>query len=240
MKVIEKIKKEANDKVKGVVFSKLSRLITLAVHEGGNIPDPSHNFKLRLIIDKAKSLNMPKENIQRAIEKANKDNKNVLREVMYEGFAPHGVALMIHATTDNPNRTVNEIKNCIEQHGGKLGTQGSVSYLFTKCGMVEFDKGENTEEDIFTFAQSLNAIDMDKSESIYYVYIPFELFGKIKEHLEKVRPKLSEVIYKPNLNISVSTHDQISQVLGVMEAVEGLDDVHGVFSNIDIPDSFHI
>ena len=133
-----KAEKEVTDKARGVVFAKLSRLITLAVVEGGNEGNPDHNFKLRLTIDKARASNMPKENIQRAIEKGIGSDKHFLKEVMYEGFAPTELPLWAHATTDNPNRTVSEIKNCFEQHGGKLGSQHSVAYLFQHCAKATF------------------------------------------------------------------------------------------------------
>lgn len=229
-----KRKKEVTDKVRGVVFAKLSRLITLAVVEGGNEGNPDHNFKLRLTIDKARAVNMPKENIQRAIEKGSGRDKHFLKEMMYEGFAPHGVALMIHATTDNPNRTVSEIKNCIEQHGGKLGSQHSVAYLFQHCALVTFDLIGNKEEDVFEFAQSLEAVDIDKDDSSYYVYIPFELFGRIKEHLEKVKPKTTEIDFKPQTLISLTKEEDVRQVLTLIDILEELDDVHQVYSNLEL------
>lgn len=232
-----KRKKEANDKVKGAAFSKMSRLITLAVIEGGNMPDPDHNFKLRLAIDKARSLNMPKENIARAIDKGKGAGKDFIKEIMYEGFAPHGVALMIQATSDNPNRTVSEIKNTVEQHNGKMGHQGSVSYLFQKCTLVEIDAKENREEDILNFAEALNAIDIDQSPDTYYVYIPFELFGKVKDHMEKVKPKSTEIDYKPTTSITIADEKQLKSVITLIEALEELDDVHRVFFNLDMPDT---
>lgn len=229
-----KRKKEVTDKARGAVFAKLSRLITLAVVEGGHEGNPAHNFKLRLTIDKARSANMPKENIQRAIEKGTGSDKHFLKEVIYEGFAPHGVAILIHATTDNPNRTVSEIKNCFEQHGGKLGSQHSVAYLFQHCAKVAFDLVGNKEEDVFEFAQSLKALDFDEDETSYYAYIPFELFGRIKEHLEKVKPRSTEIFFKPQTIISLTKEEEVKQVLGLIEALEELDDVHEVFSNLEL------
>lgn len=125
-----KHKKAANDQQRAKIFSKLSKLITSAVVEGGGFSDPNINVKLRLAIDKAKIANMPKENIARAVEKGSGPDRLHLKEVIYEAFAPHGVALVIHATTDNSNRTVSELRSTIEKAGGKLGVQGSVSYLF--------------------------------------------------------------------------------------------------------------
>lgn len=232
-----KRKKAANDKVKGATFAKLSRIITLAVVEGGGLPDPNHNFKLRLAIDKARSYNMPRDNIQRAIDRASGPEKNQLKEVIYEGFAPYGVALLLQATTDNANRTVNEIKNHLEKNGGKLGSQGSVSYIFRKCGLIIFEKLQSEEDAIFAFAEAMDAIDIDTVESSYYVYIPFEFFGKINNHLGSLKPHLTEIDYKPTNLVSVATHDQVRQILSLVDSLEALDDVHKVFSNLEIPDS---
>ena len=125
-----KHKKAANDQQRAKIFSKISKLITSAVIEGGGFSDPNINVKLRLAIDKAKNANMPKDNIARAIEKGSGPDRVHLKEVLYEGFGPHGVALVVHATTDNSNRTVVEVRSVIEKAGGKLCVQGSVAYLF--------------------------------------------------------------------------------------------------------------
>ncbi|MEK7071233.1 MAG: YebC/PmpR family DNA-binding transcriptional regulator, partial [Patescibacteria group bacterium] len=109
-------------------------MITISVIEGGGFADPEINIKLRMAVEKAKAANMPKDNIARAIEKAAGPEKNQLKEVVYEGFGPEGMALIIVATTDNPNRTISEVRNTLEKMGGKLGSQGSVAYLFHKCG----------------------------------------------------------------------------------------------------------
>lgn len=125
-----KHKKAANDQQRAKIFSKISKLITSAVIEGGGFSDPNINVKLRLAIEKAKGANMPKDNIARAIEKGSGPDRVNLKEVIYEGFGPHGVALVIHATSDNTTRTVNEVRTVIDKEGGKLGVQGAVSYLF--------------------------------------------------------------------------------------------------------------
>ncbi len=235
-----KRKKEANDKVKGAAFAKLSRIITLAVVEGGNIPDPEHNFKLRLAIDKARSLNMPKENIARAIEKAKGADKNLIREIMYEGFAPYGVAMLVHTTSDNANRTVSEVKNLIEMHGGKMGGQGSVSYLFQKCGLVEFEAQENTEDRVMAFAEAMNAFDIDRVGDTYYVYVPFDSFGRIKDSLEGMKAKSTEIDYRPTTTVMIEDDKNARRILAIIEALEELDDVQRVFSNLEVPDSFDV
>lgn len=224
-----KRKKEANDKVKGAVFAKLSHIITIAVMEGGGIGDPEHNFKLRLAVDKARSLNMPKDNIQRAIDKAMGSGKNQLKEIIYEGFAPHGVSLMIQTTSDNQNRTVSEVKNRLEQRGGKLGSQGSVSYMFQKCVSVTFDKAISSEEAVFKFAGDLEATDIDEDEASYTVYVPFTSFGKIKDHLAGVSPTATEIEYKPTTLVSAPDEKAVREILALAEAVEELDDVQRVF-----------
>ena len=232
-----KRKKEANDKARGAVFAKLSHLITIAVAEGGGLGDPDHNFKLRLAVDKARNLNMPKDNIQRAIDKALGSDKNMIREVIYEAFASQGVALMIQATTDSPNRTVSGIKNVLERNNGKLGSQGSVSYLFQKCVAVVFDKPATAEDSVFTFASKLDAIDIDEDKASYTVYVPFDHFGKIKEHLDGLSPQSTEVEYRPNSLIKVSDDKTAKSILQLAEALESLEDVHRVFFNLDIPES---
>lgn len=232
-----KRKKEANDKARGAVFAKLSHLITLAVVEGGGLGDPDHNFKLRLAVDKARVLNMPKDNIQRAIDKATGSDKNSIKEIMYEGFGPGGVALMMQATTDNPNRTVSEVKNTLERSGGKLGIQGSVSYLFQKCVAVEFDKNTTGEEAVFNFAGALDATDIDDDKASYIVYVPFGNFGKIKNHLEKLAPVSTEIEYKPISLITVPDEKTVRAILQLAESLEDLDDVHRVFFNLDVPEA---
>lgn len=174
-----KREKQAKDKQKGNIFSKLSRLITLAVIEGGGITDPENNIKLRLAIEKAKNLNLPKENIERAIEKGTGPESQELKEVVYEAFGPEGVSLIILATTDNMNRTLSEIRNVLELHGGKLGTQGSVLHLFKKSGLSTFE-------------------------------------------------------VMPYASVEISDKDVVKRVLGLVDAIENLDDVQKVFSNLKV------
>src|SRR3989338_2184136 len=131
-----KRQKGASDIRRGQTFTKLSNAITLAVKEGGGVDDPDQNFKLRLIIEKARSLNMPKENIERATKRASGKEASNVSEVMYEGFGPEGVAIIVEAVTDNKLRTTSEVKNIIDKSGGTFGKQGSVSYQFEKMGQI--------------------------------------------------------------------------------------------------------
>lgn len=227
-----KHRKEANDKMKGVIFAKLSRLITLAVIEGGSIPDPNTNFKLRFIIEKARSANMPKENIERAIEKGHGPNKSQLKECVYEAFGPYGVAMIITASSDNPTRTVNEIKSKLEQCQAKLATQGSVMYLFKKVGVIVFDKLANKEDDIFEFAQSVNALDLIDKEASYIIYVSFEELGKVKEKIGNLVSTSFDIEYKPDVYKELKEVTEIQKVRLIIENIEQLDDVHAVYTNI--------
>ncbi len=222
-----KRKKEANDKVKGSVFSKMSRLITLAVLEGGGITDPEHNVKLRLAIEKAKQSNMPKDNISRAIEKGIGPNKELLKEVVYEVFAPGGTALLILATTDNPNRTLPEVRNVLERRGAKIGNQGSVSYLFQKCGMIVLKKEAAPEDKLLQFSEEAGALDIDQDSENYYVYIPFEKIGKVQG---------AEIDFRPLTKVKIEDETKAANMLSLIEALEELDDVQKVFGNFDIPE----
>ena len=115
-----------------------------------------------------------------------------------------------------------------------MGSQHSVAYLFQHCAKATFDLVGNKEEDVFEFAQSLKAIDFDEDETSFYVYIPFELFGRIKEHLEKVKPRSTEIFFKPQTLVSLSKEENAKQVLGLIDALDELDDVHEVFSNLEL------
>lgn len=224
-----KRKKGVKDQQRGKIFSKLARLITLSVLEGGGTTDPASNVKLRMAIEKAKSENMPKENINRAIERGVGPQKAQLQEVFYEGFGPAGTAYMIQVTTDNANRTISEVRTTLERYGGKLGNQGSVSYLFKKCASVVFDKSEKSEEEIFSFAEKVSAFDMEEDSSAVTVYFPFENLGKIEG---------GELDFKPLSTVKIQSESEAKKILVLMEALENLDEVLKVFSNFDIQEEF--
>ncbi len=229
-----KNKKAANDKVKGIVFAKISRMITLSVVEGGGITNPDANFKLRLAIDKAHAANMPKENIQRAIEKGHGPDSSKLKEVVYEAFGPHGIAYMIQCATDNPTRTHNEVRGVIEKRGGKMGNQGSVGYLFKKCAVMQFDLANSSEDVIFDFGQAIQAYDIDEGEGTLTVYFPFDQFGKAKVALgDSLHPTLFDVEYKSMTKVHVSSEAEAKHIIELAEAIEELTDVHSVFSNLE-------
>lgn len=227
-----KRKKEANDKLKGNIFSKLSRLITIAVLEGGGITNPENNVKLRLAIERAHASNMPKENIKRAIEKGVGPDKSQMREVVYEAFAPYGVSLIILAHTDNQNRTLSEIRNILEKHGGKLGNIGSVSYLFTKCGLIVVDKKTVNQDKVFELADQIEALDLTEDEFKYNIYIPYVKLGHIKEVFKDIKYDSAEIDFKPQNPIVLEDEDKLKKILLLIEDLEALDDVQKVFTNL--------
>jgi YebC/PmpR family DNA-binding regulatory protein len=226
-----KRKKEAQDKIRGNVFSKLSRIITLAVIEGGGIGDPQRNVKLRLAVEKAKQANMPKDNIQRAIERGAGPSKDQLKEMVYEAFAPGGVSLLILASTDNPNRTLSEIRTVLDKNGGKIGAQGAVSYLFEKCGLVVIEKNNINEEKAFQLADELKAIDFQSDDVDYSIYIPFEQIGRAREIFKEYNLKELETIYRPKMKVNVD-EERMALIENLIVNLESLDDVHKVFSNL--------
>lgn len=233
-----KHKKAAKDAQKGKIFTKLSRVITVAVLEGGGIPDPDKNVKLRLAIEKAREASMPKENIQRAIEKGHGPDKATLKEYVYEGFGPEGTALMILVTTDNSNRSISEVRNMLDRQGGKMGSQGSVSYLFQKCGYVVFEKAKNTEDKIYEFADAIASFDIEEDADSWTVYFPFESLGKVSGLLGGLIPATqAELDYKPLTKVMISDEKKARRILEIVEHLEELDDVQKVYGNFDLPEA---
>ncbi len=218
-----KRKKGITDQKKGLVFSKLSKLITIAVKEGGGIGDPDKNVRLRLVISVAKSENMPKENIERAIEKATGGGADLLKEAVYEGFGPSGGSLLIVAATDNSNRAHSEIKTTLEKNGGKMGNVNSVAYNFQKCGLVILPKSEYSEEKAFEIGENLSLIDLQEDDESYIVYIPFEKIGEAKDIPV-------EIYYRPLVTVTLDEKDQ-ERVGRILDVLEELDDVSKVYTN---------
>src|SRR5258708_23459947 len=162
--------KELKDADKDQIFSKLARAITIAAKTGGG-PDPDSNYKLRITIDKARAASMPKENIDRAISKA--EGGGDLDEVMYEGFGPSGVAVLVEVATDNRNRTNSEIKNLFEKNGGKMGSPGSVSFNFAPKGLLLVEKSCNIDEELLKLID-LGAEDVVEKDDVIEVFVPFQ------------------------------------------------------------------
>jgi YebC/PmpR family DNA-binding regulatory protein len=232
-----KHKKEAQDAKRSNAFAKMSRLITTAVQEGGGIGDPDKNVRLRLAVDRARAVNMPKDTIQRAIDKATGAGATTMKELVYEAFGPGGSALMITAITDNSNRTISEVKSLLDKNGGKMANQNAVSHLFTQCGVLELDKKQVSEEQAFDVFDQLNGIDVEDTPEAYILYIPFENIGKSRTVLADVTgsesPKSLDVYYLPKSPIVVDS-SVMEKVERLVELLENHDDVQAVSANVDI------
>lgn len=226
--------KETADKKRGLIFSKLSKQISIAAREG---TDFETNFKLRLAIEKAKQANMPKENIKRAIARGGGEvGGEKWEEVVYEGYGPAGVAVMTEAITDNKNRTTSEIKNIFERGGGSLAGPGSVTFQFERKGLITLAKPGNIEE------ASLKIIDLGV-EDVEEAPDALEVYTK-PEDLEQIRNKLqeagflvssSELVMKPKNTLPITDSGPAQSILSFMEKIQDHQDVQKVFANFDIP-----
>ncbi len=227
-----KRKKQAKDQQRGKLFSKLSREITIAVVQGGGMPDPEKNVRLRMAVEKAKQMRMPKENIKRAIDRALGKSGGEVFEQVYEGFAPYGVGVLIYSLTDNRNRTTNQIRQVLEKAGGKLGIKGSVEHLFKKCAAVVVPKDRVEEDSLFEFAQAVEADDINQDDQDYILLFPLEKMTAGKRKLEQMGlvDIVPELYYNPE--ITVALDDKKKDVIeGVVESLEELEDVQKVFHN---------
>lgn len=226
-----KRQKAATDQARGQIFTKLGAAITIACREGGS-PDPESNFKLRLAIEKARSANMPKENIQRAIDKAlGHSGGAVLEEVLYEGFAPGGVAVLVEAVTDNKQRTVAAVKNIFSTHGGSLGSSGSVAYLFQKVGAIHVTK-DKTYDELLELVLETGGEDIEDQDDLYTIFTKPSDLHKVKSFLEgKVKIVDSELTFKPLSLVKVNDSSFSGRIISLLTALDELPDVQKVHAN---------
>lgn len=228
-----KRQKGVADAKRGQAFTKISNAITIAVRQGAGVTDPNSNFKLRLAIEKAREANMPKDNIDRAIKRAEGKGEGVVEEIMYEGFGPGGVAFIIETVTDNRQRTFSEVRNIISKNGGNLGEPGSVSYLFDKVGEIVVQKGPKSFDEVFSVCLELGVDDIEDDDQVFFVYVsPSNLFD-IKKQLEEKQFLIesAEIVYKPKTSIELPEVDQ-EKIFAIAEKLEELDDVQKVSHNL--------
>jgi len=231
-------KKGAADAKRGQVFTRLAREIVIAAREGGG--DPSSNFRLALAVDRARAQNMPKENIERAIKRGTGESKegNAFEEAVYEGYGPHGVALLISVVTDNRNRTVAEMRHLLSRSGGNLGESGSVAWQFKRVAYFGFELGKNDQDKIFELAVEAGADDVTFEDNWVEIVGPVDAFKAISVALKAngVAPEEAELKYIPNMETELSD-EQTIQVYRVIENLEELDDVQNVYSTLAISES---
>jgi YebC/PmpR family DNA-binding regulatory protein len=231
-----KHKKAAADAKRGKIFTRLAREITIAAREGGG--DPDVNFNLRLVIDKAKSANMPKENIERAVKRGTGELKGAdLLEVMYEGYAPNGVALLVHTLTDNKNRTVADVRRVLTRQGGTLAEAGAVAWQFERKGYIAITPDGADEDTIFEVAVEAGADDVVFGEDLVEVYAELEHFQAVRQALQEagIQFETAELAMIPKATLQLE-EKQTLQVMAVIDALEELDDTQQVYSNLDISD----
>ena len=230
-----KHRKGAQDAKRGKVFTKIIKEISVAVKVGGH--DPDSNPRLRAAIQNAKSVNMPKENVQRAIKKASGDDADTYFEATYEGYAPSGIAIFIECTTDNINRTVAEVRSVFNKSGGELGKNGSLEYLFEKKGIFLIDKTQ--------FPQSLDEVEMELidygleefevEQNLCTIICHFDKFGLIQEKLTSMSIETQSANIQRIANDIITLTDEESiKILRIIEKFEDLDDVQQVFHNLKL------
>ncbi|MBW2558511.1 MAG: YebC/PmpR family DNA-binding transcriptional regulator [Deltaproteobacteria bacterium] len=232
-----KYKKGAADAKRGKIFTKLIKEITLAARLGGG--DIEGNARLRQAIAVAKAENMPKDNIERAVKKGSGDLEGgaAYEEIVYEGYGPGGVAVLIEVMTDNKNRTVSEIRHIFSKHGGNLGENGCVAWIFEKKGSIIFNKDAIAEDRLMELALEAGAEDVLDQESEYEVITELGTFEDVRSAMDAagVSYLLAEIGMIPQNTVKLE-EDKAGQMLKLMEQMEDNDDVQNVYANFDIPD----
>jgi len=232
-----KHKKARADAVRGKVFTKLIKEITVAARLGGG--DPDMNPRLRTAVQAAKAANMPAKNIDNAVKKGTGELPGVVyEEVTYEGYGPSGVALYIEALTDNKNRTVAEVRHLLSKYGGNLGESGCVAWMFETKGLIRVDKDNFDEEELFLITVEAGAEDMKSEDEDYYeIYTEADQLGQVQADLEKNKVIVVEaertMIPKTTVNLEEKAADQM---LKLMDVLDDHDDIQNVYANFDIDD----
>ncbi|MCI7541899.1 MAG: YebC/PmpR family DNA-binding transcriptional regulator [Subdoligranulum sp.] len=231
-----KRKKEKTDGAKAKIFTKVGREISVAVREGGS--DPNNNGKLRDLIAKAKSLNVPNDNIQRIIKKAEGLDKTEFEAITYEGYGPGGIAMMVETLTDNRNRTAADMRHYFDKNGGNLGAMGCVSYLFTKKGMIVLDLEDKDADEAMMDALDAGAEDFDAGEDMAQVTTDPDMFSDVRQALEdKGYSFLSaDIAMIPSTTTALSDEAQMTSMAKLLDALEDNDDVQNVWHNLENED----
>jgi len=224
-----KRKKEANDQQKGREFSRVSREILLSVSLGGNVIDPDKNVRLRAAIEKAKEVNMPKDNIKRLLDRV-KEKAQLVTEVVYEALFPHNVVAIIKTATDNPRRTQTDIKIILDKNSGKLVEKGAVMHQFDLLTLFQIDNRE--EEEVLNLIEALKAVDFNKREGGYDVYVPMQQFSEAWNKARELGfDKAPELVYKPKALLEAD-QTAIHKAAELVEKILAIDEVQDVYLNL--------
>jgi YebC/PmpR family DNA-binding regulatory protein len=231
-----KRKKGAEDAKRGKIFTKMGRELAIAAREGG--PDPEVNFKLRLVIDKAKQANMPKDNIERSIRRgAGLEKGEDLEQVVYEGYGPGGTALIVRALTDNRNRAVADIRRVFSRHGGNLGENGCVAWMFEQKGYITIPLNGHDPDELFELAVDAGAEDVVFGEDMVEIFADLRDFQSVQESLSEaeIEMETAEMSMIPQTKLELEP-DKGIKLMGLVDALEDLDDVEKVYTNLEISD----
>jgi YebC/PmpR family DNA-binding regulatory protein len=228
-------RKGAQDKKRSALFSKLSREITVAAKMG--LPDPEANARLRAAVIAARAQSMPKDNIQRAIDKAAGNEADNYEEIRYEGFGPGGVALIVEALTDNRNRTATNVRTIFSKNGGYLGASGSVSHGFERLGLIEYPASAGDDEKVLEAAIEAGAEDVESDETGHRIWTSVDTLHEVAKALEGMlgEAESTKLAWKPQTQVEVRGHDA-EQLMKLMDALDEDDDVQTVWGNENIPD----
>lgn len=224
--------KGAKDAARGAVFTKLGNTIAVAARNG---TDPDTNFSLRLAIDKAKASNMPAANIQRSIDRVKDKDSSQLQEVMYEGYGPGGVAILVECATDNINRTYPDVKLAFSKHGGNIAEKGSVAFQFEQKGMIRV-KGSG--DDIIMQALDAGADDVQEEDDESVIYTDHKDLAKVRDKLNENGLQIieAELTYVPNTTVEIADKATAGKIMRLMDALDDIDDVSTTHVNFDIPE----
>ena len=233
-----KHKKEKSDSQRAKIFTKIGREISVIVKVGG--PDPENNSKLKDVIAKARANNMPNDNITRCIKKASGDmSGDSYEEIIYEGYGPGGVAVIVETLTDNRNRTAGDMRHYFDKNGGNLGQSGCVTFMFDKKGIILVEKDGAQEEDLMMEALDAGADDFNSDEDDYYeISTSVEDLGVVREALEEKNYKLAsaEIMSIPQTSVSLTAEEDLKNMYKLLDMLEDNDDVQNVYHNCVLPD----
>ena len=231
-----KHRKGAQDKKKGKIFTKLGRELTIAAKEGGG--DIEFNPRLRLAVEKAKAANMPKDNLERAIKKGTGELEGVdYFEIRYEGYGPEGTAFIVDAVTDNKNRTAGEVRAAFTKKNGNLGTDGAVSWMFKKQGLISVPSGNLDFDEVMLDCLDAGAIDLRQEDEYFEIITEPNELGEVLKNLEsKYKYEEAEVMMIPDNKVMITDLEIAKKILLLFDTLDDLDDVQEVYSNFEISD----
>ena len=226
-------RKGAQDARRAKKFARLTKELQVAVRGG---IDPASNPRLRSALSACRAVNMPKDNIERVIKKAESGENSNLEEIRYEGYAPGGVALIVDAVTDNRNRTAAEVRSSFTKFGGNLGETGSVSFMFNNVGQIVYQKNIKNDDEIFEIAIDVGADDVSSDEINHEIITSVNDFNNVRDKLEDLLgpPEQAEIIWQPENFVQVDDEKRAISILKLLDTLDNCEDVQGVFGNFDI------